>query len=339
MPYRRRYRTKKRYTRKRRTRRAPKRRSYKKPYGSRYAATAAKAFNVGRKTTGPPIKPKLFARRRTRTLKVRSQPYRQTATKLANNGAAESHPVVVQFIGTAGKTTLGSAMTKLYTDATAASEGGTALAHQIGVLYQPSATVPWFANAGVAKAPVQTGQPVGQDECFADFDHGIVMAEKLSFHWDFDPPALSGGTSDDLASIVVGFIWRKPTQGSGDTANVGNIVIRDTDLGASIDPRHRLVNANTLASTDDGLYFAGPEHMKHDSYITYRTVRLSDINKRRRVTLSTGWVDPIQIAREASMEVAGQSLFDAQQIFSQTSTTNVSSGWYMQVVPFIQLPF
>ena len=252
-------------------RRAPKRRSYKKPHGSRYAATAGKAFKVGRATTGPAIKPKLFARRRTRTLKVRSQPYRQTVTKLANAGSAESHPVVVQFIGSAGKVTIGSAMTKLYTDATTAAEGGTACAHQLGIMYQPNATVPWFANAAVAKGPLQTGQPIGQDECFADFDHAICMAEKLTFHWDFDPPAISGGTSEDLASIVVGFIWRKPTQGSGGTSNVGNIVIRDTDLGASVDPRHRLVNANTTASTDDGLYFTGPEHMKHDSYITYRT--------------------------------------------------------------------
>lgn len=352
MPYRRRYRARgykrRRYTRRRR---APKRRTYKKSsrYGSRYKSTMGYAKRrSGKVRGGMHVAPKRFARRRKRLLTFKTQPLRQTVTKLSNPTLAEIHPLQARLVSSAGAVTVGWPMTALLGTGGATGTGGSGIVIQLNALHQPSATIDWYpATTANGKRPSLAGQPVGRDEMYAEFKHAMDLRQKVDFHWDIEAPAgvsYSGsattdtGTTMDLAEIIVGYQWRFDIGRTDNTTTVQQLVDDVSTVTTSTSHFNRLLfNPDSTTSTHPNVFMLGKDNFKHSPFTVYRTIRLRDLQKRKRVSLSTGWVDAQQLAREAAIE-AGSSLSLEQIYITQENLTNINSGYYTQVVPFICFP-
>lgn len=348
MPSRRSYRgRKRRYTRRRR---APKRRLRKKArYGSRYKSTMGYARRRSKKVQGGMhIAPKYFARRRKRILTFKTQPLRQTITKLSNPTLAEVHPLQARLVSSSGAATLGAPMTVLLGTGGASGTGGSGVVLQINSLYQPTATIDWFpaAVSVTAKRPTQQGQPMGRDEMFADFKHGLSLRQKVDFYWDIEAPASltyaagvasDSGTTMDLAEIMVGYMWRFTPYATNSTS-AETICTDVTTVTTSTASANRLLyNPDSITSIDKNVFMLGKNNLKHSPFLVYRTIRLRDLQKRRRVHLSTDWVDAQQLAREAAIE-GGANLSLEQVLITQEDGTDISHYYYAQVVPFVMFP-
>lgn len=351
MPYyrRRRYRgRKRRYTR---GRRAPKRRLRKKArYGSRYKSTMGYAQRRSKKVQGGMhIAPKYFARRRKRLLTFKTQPLRQTITKLSNPTLAEVHPLQARLVSSAGASTFGNPMSVLLGTGGASGTGGSGVLIQINSLYSPTATIDWYpaSVSATAKRVSVAGQPMGRDEMYADFKHGLSLRQKVDFYWDIEAPAsvtfngsstTDSGTTMDLAEVMVGYMWRFDVTSSTDGTTAQTIVADVSTLTTSTPSANRLLfNPDSTTSTDKNVFMLGKNNLKHSPFLVYRTIRLRDLQKRRRVHLSTDWVDAQQLAREAAIE-AGYSLSLEKVLVTQESTTTLASTYYAQVVPFLMFP-